>query len=518
MKQACCPLTLIILDGWGYRPEREDNAISQAHTPVWDKLWEQYPHTFLQASGLEVGLPAGQMGNSEVGHLNLGAGRVVYQDLTRIIKAIDDGSFYTNPVLGKAVDDAAQQGHAVHVFGLLSPGGVHSHEDHILALFELAQQRGAQKVYFHAFLDGRDTPPRSAKASIERVESKFAELGIGRFASVSGRYYAMDRDKRWDRVQLAYDAMTQGRADFQYDSALEALEAAYARGEDDEFVKPTVINPGIEMRDGDSVIFMNFRSDRARQITRCFIQADFDNFEREVYPKLSDFVSLTEYKKDFDCQVAFPPEDLPSMFGEVIAKQGYKQLRIAETEKYAHVTFFFNGGIDTLYDGEERELIPSPKVATYDMQPAMNAPLLTDKLVSAICSRQYQVIICNFANTDMVGHTGNLQASIAAVETVDACLGRIIEANRAVGGELLITADHGNAEKMRDALSGQPHTAHTSNPVPFIYVGERTLALSEGALCDVAPTLLGLLGLPVPEEMTGHPLLTLYPEAEKIPT
>jgi len=517
MKKACCPLTLIILDGWGYRTDREDNAILQANTPVWDKLWEQYPHTYLHASGLEVGLPAGQMGNSEVGHLNLGAGRVVYQDFTRITKAIEDGSFYENPVLDKVVGGAAQQGHAVHVFGLLSPGGVHSHEDHILALFELAKKHGAQKIYFHAFLDGRDTPPRSAKTSIERVEAKFAELGIGRFATIMGRYYAMDRDKRWDRIQLAYDAITQGQAEFHYESALEALDAAYARGEDDEFVKPSIVNPSIQMEDGDSIIFMNFRSDRARQITRCFIQPEFEKFERKIYPKLSDYVSLTEYKKGFDCKIAYPPEDLPYVFGEVLAKHGYKQLRIAETEKYAHVTFFFNGGIDTLYPGEDRELIPSPKVATYDMQPAMNAPALTDKLTSAIRSRQYQAIICNFANTDMVGHTGNLQASIEAVETVDACLGRIIEASRAVGGEVLITADHGNAEKMRDPVTGQPHTAHTSNPVPFIYVGERALELSEGALCDVSPTMLGLLGLPIPAEMTGHPLLTFYPEAEKIP-
>ncbi len=517
MKKPCCPLTLIILDGWGYRAEREDNAIAQANTPVWDKLWEQYPHTFLQASGLAVGLPAGQMGNSEVGHLNLGSGRVVYQDFTRIIKAIDDGSFYTNPVLDEAVDKAAQIGHAVHVFGLLSPGGVHSHEDQILALFELAKKRNAQKVYFHAFLDGRDTPPRSAKASIERVEAKFAELGIGRFATIGGRYYAMDRDNRWERVQLAYDAITQGQAAYQYDSALEALEAAYARGEDDEFVKPCIINPGVPMEDGDSVIFMNFRSDRARQITRCFIQPEFDQFERQVYPKLSEFVSLTEYKKDFTCAIAFPPEELSHVFGEVIAKHGYKQLRIAETEKYAHVTFFFNGGEDTLYPGEDRELIPSPKVATYDLQPAMNAPILTDKLIAAIRSRQYQAIICNFANTDMVGHTGSLSASIEAVETVDACLGRIIEASRLVGGEVLVTADHGNAEKMRDPETGQPHTAHTSNPVPFIYVGERALELSPGALCDVSPTMLGLLGLPIPTEMTGQPLFTFYPEAEKIP-
>ncbi len=517
MQQACCPLILIILDGWGYSASREDNAIAQAHTPVWDELWEQYPHTFLRASGLEVGLPAGQMGNSEVGHLNLGAGRVVYQDFTRITKAIEDGSFYSNPVLERAIDKATQQKKALHIFGLLSPGGVHSHEDHILAILELAKQRNADKVYFHAFLDGRDTPPRSAKASIERVEAQCAALGVGRFASVSGRYYAMDRDKRWDRVERAYDAITQGQAEFHYDSALEALEAAYARGENDEFVKPSVINPEVSMQDGDTVIFMNFRADRARQITRCFTQAEFDEFERKAVPQLAEFVSLTEYKKDFDCSIAFPPEDLPQVFGEVIAEHGYKQLRIAETEKYAHVTFFFNGGEDNAYAGEDRELVPSPKVATYDLQPAMNAPLLTEKLTAAIRSRQYQAIICNFANTDMVGHTGDLAASMTAVEAVDACLGQIIEASRAVGGEVLITADHGNAEKMRDPLTGQAHTAHTSNPVPFIYVGERALELSEGCLCDVSPTMLGLLNLPVPADMTGQPLFTLYSEAEKIP-
>jgi len=505
------PLTLLILDGWGYSETVAYNAIAQAHTPVWDALWATAPHTLLDASGLAVGLPAGQMGNSEVGHLNLGAGRVVYQDYTRIDLAIAQGTFFDNPVLTHAIDSAVQKGCAVHIFGLLSPGGVHSHEDHILAMLDMAAQRGVDRFYLHAFLDGRDTPPQSASASLAKVEAKLAALGKGRIASLIGRYYVMDRDQRWERVQRAYDALTSGVADFQAADAQSALSAAYARGENDEFVKPTIIDPAGRIVDGDAVIFMNFRADRAREITQAFTDPDFTGFVRNQQPALSDFVTLTQYSDRFTCPVAFPPVALQQVFGAVIANHGLRQLRIAETEKYAHVTFFFNGGEETVYPGEDRVLIPSPKVATYDLQPAMSAPEVTDKLVAAITRQTdcYDVIICNFANTDMVGHTGILAAAIQAVETIDGCLARVIAASREVGGEVLITADHGNAEKLFDPETGQPHTAHTTNLVPLIYVGQRPVQMhpEPGVLSDVAPTLLTLMGLAIPAEMTGKSLL-----------
>ncbi len=504
------PMVLLILDGWGYSEDPKNNAILAADTPNFDRLWQSCPHTLISGSGLDVGLPSGQMGNSEVGHLNLGAGRVVYQDYTRITKSIDDGEFFDNPNLCQAVDDAVANGGAVHIMGLLSPGGVHSHQDHIFAMMTLAKQRGADKVYIHAFLDGRDMPPRSAKASIEAIETHAASIGAGEIVSLTGRYYAMDRDQRWDRVQAAYDMMTQGKAEYQFDSALQALEAAYARDENDEFVSTTIIGQARPVSDNDALIFMNYRADRARQITRAFVEEDFSGFDRVKTPALAGFVMLTQYAADIKAPVAFPPLKHSNVLGEYLQNLGLKQLRIAETEKYAHVTFFFNGGVEQPFAGEERKLIPSPQVATYDLQPEMNAPLMTDELVKAIESNEFAVIIGNFANPDMVGHTGNFDAAVKAIETIDNCLGRIIETLDKVGGEVLITADHGNAEKMADDETGQAHTAHTSEPVPFIYYGRPAeVAVSDGVLADVAPTLLTLMGLPVPEEMTGRPIMRL---------
>jgi 2,3-bisphosphoglycerate-independent phosphoglycerate mutase len=505
------PLVLLILDGWGYREERESNAILQANTPVMDKLWAEYPHTLISGSGLDVGLPDGQMGNSEVGHLNLGSGRVVYQDFTRITKAIQDGDFFTNPVLVEATQAAVRHGKAVHLMGLLSPGGVHSHEDHIIAMIDLAKQQGATEIYLHAFLDGRDTPPRSAEASLQRVEDHFKSIGVGQVASVIGRYFAMDRDKRWDRVQAAYDLLTQGKALFTATTAVDALKAAYSRDENDEFVKATAVKNAagdvIKMQDGDSLIFMNFRADRARQFSRAFIDADFAGFAREYQPQLASFVMLTEYAADIKAPCAYPPESLDNVLGEWLAKHQKTQLRISETEKYAHVTFFFSGGREDVFNGEQRILVPSPNVATYDLQPEMNSTELTNKLVGAIHSGEFDVIICNYPNGDMVGHTGILSAAIKAVEAVDHCIGRVVEALQQVGGECLITADHGNAEQMMDPESGQAHTAHTSDPVPLIYVGRNAAVTSGGILSDIAPTMLHLMGMPIPAEMTGKILM-----------
>lgn len=503
------PIVLIVLDGWGHSDNPQGNAIYSARKPVWDQLMRAYPHTLIRTSGVDVGLPDDQMGNSEVGHLNLGAGRVVYQEFTRISRAIRTGSFFTNPTLTHAVDQAVAGGKALHVLGLLSPGGVHSHEEHLHAMMELAAQRGAQRVYLHAFLDGRDTAPRSAAQSIRDMEQKFAQLGRGRFASLIGRYHAMDRDHRWPRIQQAYDLITQGKAAFNAPDAAQALAAAYARGESDEFVQATSIAQPVRMEEGDVVIFMNFRSDRARQITRAFIEPDFDGFERAYVPKLASLVTLTEYSEDFAVPVAFPPERLHNVFGQYIARQGMRQLRIAETEKYAHVTFFFNGGEEQPFEGEDRILIPSPNVATYDLLPQMSAPKVTDELVKAIESRQYDAVICNLANPDMVGHTGNFEAAVQAIETIDTCLGRVTEALAKVGGELLITADHGNAEQMCGNGTGQAHTAHTSNPVPFLYVGRPASVAASGVLADVAPTMLYLMGLDIPLEMSGDTLVEL---------
>lgn len=513
MSQPKKPLVLLILDGWGYREQTESNAIAQANTPVMDRLWKQYPHSLISGSGLDVGLPDGQMGNSEVGHVNLGSGRVVYQDFTRITKAVADGDFFTNPVLVNAVQQATQADKAVHIMGLLSPGGVHSHEEHLLAMVKLAEQQGATRIYLHAFLDGRDTPPRSAANSIAIFEQHFAQSGTGQVASIIGRYYAMDRDKRWDRVQQAYDLLTQGKASYEYSSASAALTAAYARDENDEFVKASAIltanGQRISMQDGDAVIFMNFRADRARQFTRAFVEPSFAGFTREAQPQLSSFVMLTEYAADIKIPCAYPPESLNNVLGEWLAKHQKTQLRISETEKYAHVTFFFSGGREEVFEGEDRILIPSPQVATYDLQPEMNSAELTDKLVAAIHSGKYDVIICNYPNGDMVGHTGILSAAIKAVEAVDHCIGRVVNALEQVGGECLITADHGNAEMMQDAASGQAHTAHTSGPVPLIYVGRPATVVEGGILSDIAPTMLHLLGLPQPAEMSGKVLMQL---------
>lgn len=501
------PRVLLILDGWGFSDSPEHNAIHTAHAPVWKSLWNRGPRTLVATSGMAVGLPDGQMGNSEVGHMTLGAGRVIYQSYTRINKAISDGDFFTNPVYCDAIDKAVRAGGAVHILGLLSPGGVHSHEDHLVAAIQLAAQRGAERIYLHAFLDGRDTPPKSAAPSIELMEKTFAEVGRGSIASLSGRYYAMDRDKRWERVKPVYDMLTLGEADQGAASAAVALDVAYGRDETDEFVKPTLIDSDGVVRDGDTVLFMNFRPDRARELTQAFIDDDFTGFERSARPDLSAFVMTTEYSADFAIPCAFPPEDLSNTFGAYLADRGMTQLRIAETEKYAHVTFFFSGGQEDTFTGEERILVPSPKVATYDLQPEMSAPEVTERLIEAIDSGRFDVVICNFANGDMVGHTGVFEAAVKAVEAVDQCIARIVDAVERAGGECLITADHGNVEQMLDPDSGQPLTSHTTEPVPLIYVGPRQLRLADGgSLADIAPTLLHLMGLPQPTEMTGRSL------------
>jgi 2,3-bisphosphoglycerate-independent phosphoglycerate mutase len=512
MTTASGPALLLILDGWGHRDATDNNAIALANTPVWDKLISDSPNTLIHTSGMKVGLPDGQMGNSEVGHMNLGAGRVVYQSLTRINKSIADGEFFDNPVLNSAVDAALQNDAQLHVIGLLSDGGIHSHEDQIAALIELAARKGCRKIRLHALLDGRDTPPRCADASLKKFDALFAQNKSGYVASVGGRFFGMDRDKRWDRVQKAYDAICHGKAEHLAHDAPSALRAAYARDENDEFVVPTVITgttgAATTINDGDAVVFMNFRADRARELSQAFIDADFAGFDRGKRPALGSFVTLTEYSSAIKAPYAFGPENLDNSLGEYLAARGRSQLRIAETEKYAHVTFFFSGGREAEYPGESRILVPSPKVDTYDLKPEMSAIEVTDKLVDAIRNREYDVMICNFANGDMVGHTGVLEAAIRAVEVLDTCLGRIIEALQSVDGQCLITADHGNVEQMLDEENGQPLTSHTNGPVPLVYVGKRKLQLAaDGSLCDVAPTLLNLVDLPIPAEMSGHSLV-----------
>ncbi|MCK5894601.1 MAG: 2,3-bisphosphoglycerate-independent phosphoglycerate mutase [Endozoicomonadaceae bacterium] len=502
---------LIILDGWGDRKETESNAIHAARTPTLDRLQQTCPHTLISSSGNDVGLPEGQMGNSEVGHMNLGAGRMVYQDLTRIDKAIQDGDFTLNPVLTDVIDHAVNQDKTVHIIGLLSPGGVHSHEDQIFAMINMAAARGSKAIYLHAFLDGRDTPPRSAAPSLAKADEQLKALGVGRIASLIGRYYAMDRDNRWDRVRCAYDLLTACKAMYTAENALAGLQAAYDREENDEFVKATAIIPSgatpAIIDDGDALIFMNFRADRAREITRAFVDEPFDGFVREQHPKLAGFVMLTRYAASIDARCAFPSEPLKNTLGEYMASLGKTQLRIAETEKYAHVTFFFSGGREAPYTGESRILIPSPDVATYDLQPEMSAPELTDQLIEAINSGDYDLIICNYANGDMVGHTGVFDAAVKAVECVDTCIARVVEAFEQNGGQCLITADHGNVEQMVDPSTGQAHTAHTCEKVPLIYVGPNHLTLTEGGvLSDLAPTLLALMDDEQPTEMTGHNL------------
>lgn len=503
---------LIILDGWGHSESPDNNAIFHAKTPFWDSIWQQQPHSLINTSGMAVGLPEGQMGNSEVGHMNLGAGRIVYQNFTRITKDIETGEFNDNQVINAAINKAVKANKSIHILGLLSPGGVHSHEDHIVAAIELAAKKGAKQVFVHGFLDGRDMPPRSALASLEKVSKALSSLNIGRIASIIGRYYAMDRDNRWDRVEQAYNLLTQAKAEFSYSSPQEALNASYERGDDDEFVKASIIKGANDAEakivDGDCVLFMNFRSDRARELTRAFVEQDFSGFQRKSIPQLADFVTLTEYAADIKTPCAYPPEKLSNSLGEYMEKLGKTQLRIAETEKYAHVTFFFSGGREALFDGEQRELIPSPNVATYDLQPEMSAPEVTDKLVAAIKSGAYDLVVCNYANGDMVGHTGKFDAAVKAAECLDECVRRVSEALTEVNGQALITADHGNAEQMSDPDSGQPHTAHTTLPVPLVYLGTKSIKLRDGGkLSDVAPSLLDLMGLEKPIEMTGISLI-----------
>ncbi len=503
-------MALIILDGWGHRTDLPHNAILAADTPVWDTLWQDCPHALLSGSGLDVGLPPEQMGNSEVGHLTMGAGRTVYQELTRIDQAIAEGTFLQTPVFLDAINQAKKTQKAIHILGLLSPGGVHSHEQHIFALIQLAAQQQAPDVYIHAFLDGRDTPPQSALNSLIQLEKTCQQFHCGRIASIIGRYYAMDRDQRWERVQKAYELLTAGTAEYQADTAETALKMAYARGETDEFVKATRIQTPVTINDGDIIIFMNFRADRARELTRAFTENHFTGFKRHKTPQLAAFISLTQYAADIKTTSAFSPQTLTNVLGEYVAKQNLTQLRMAETEKYAHVTFFLNGGQEQPFNGEDRILVPSPKVATYDLQPEMSAFEMTEQLVHAIQSQKYDLIVCNFANPDMVGHTGNFPAAVKAIEAVDQCLGKLKTALQTVGGEMIITADHGNAECMFDEKNQQPHTAHTCELVPFVYYGRHAIITkAQGNLADIAPTLLYLMNLPVPLEMTGQSLVQL---------
>lgn len=496
----------MILDGYGMSSNKEGNAIAAARTPNMDRLFSTYPHCELESSGGSVGLPEGQMGNSEVGHLNIGAGRVVYQDLTKITKSIRDGEFNKNSALLDAIKNVKSKGSSLHLMGLLSDGGVHSHISHLYALLALVKEQGIARVYVHAFLDGRDVPPKSALTYIADAQIKMKELG-GEFATISGRYYAMDRDKRWERVEKAYNAMTGGKGE-KAESATSAVKNSYERGETDEFVIPTVImrneKPVSLICDNDSVIFFNFRSDRAREITRAFIDNGFNGFDRKSHPKIN-FVCMTQYDETFSVTIAFPTELIKNILAEVISQHHLKQLRIAETEKYAHVTFFLNGGVEKPVEGEDRILIPSPKVATYDMQPEMSALPVTDEVVKAVTSGKYGLIILNYANCDMVGHTGVFDAAVKSVEAIDACIARVYDSVIQAGGLLIITADHGNAEKMCDEAGGI-HTAHTSNRVPFI-ICEKDIELRDGILADVAPTILEALGLEKPEEMTGMSLI-----------
>jgi 2,3-bisphosphoglycerate-independent phosphoglycerate mutase len=507
------PLLLMILDGWGINPDTTNNAVALANTPNLDALLATYPHTQIKTSGMAVGLPDGQMGNSEVGHLNLGAGRVVYQDLTRISKAIQDGDFFTNPVLLDCIGKVKASGGRLHLAGLLSDGGVHSHNTHLYGLLELAKKEGLSDVFIHCFLDGRDTPPQSGAAYLEELEQEIRRIGVGRIATVMGRYYAMDRDNRWDRVEKAYSAIVRGDGLCQK-SAATAISSSYASGVHDEFVVPCVICAGDQpvgsLRDGDGFIFYNFRSDRAREITRALALEDFSGFPRNDRPRLAAYVCMTEYDATFGLPIAFAQEELTNIFGDVLAKAGKTQLRIAETEKYAHVTFFFNGGVEEPFPLEERCLIPSPKeVATYDEKPEMSAYLVTDALLAKLAEDRYDVIILNLANCDMVGHTGIIPAAIKAVEAVDACVGKLVAAVRERGGAALITADHGNAEQMRDS-DGEPFTAHTTNPVWLVLVDDsrKGARLRDGGrLADIAPTMLDMLGLAKPNEMTGESLI-----------
>lgn len=504
---------LMILDGFGINDKTEGNAVKQAKTPVIDGLMEKYGWVKGYASGLAVGLPDGQMGNSEVGHLNMGAGRIIYQDLTKITKSIEDGDFFENTALMDAMNNCKEHNSALHLYGLLSPGGVHSHIEHVYALLKMAKMNGLEKVYVDCFLDGRDTPPASARGYIAELEAKMREIGVGKVAVISGRYYAMDRDNRWDRVEKAYDALVMGKGNTA-DSADECMAKSYEAEVFDEFVIPTVIlengKPTATIQENDSIIFFNFRPDRAREITRAFCDVDFKGFERPKGYFPVKYVCFTDYDATIENkEVAFKKESIDNTLGEYISSLGMTQARIAETEKYAHVTFFFNGGIEAPYKNEDRYLVPSPKVATYDLQPEMSAPQVADKLVEAIESRKYDMIIINFANPDMVGHTGVMEAAVKAVETVDTCVGRAVDALMKVDGQMFICADHGNSDQLIDYATGKPFTAHTTNPVPFILVNcHKAKGLMEGGkLCDIAPTLLDMMDIEQPKEMTGHSLL-----------
>lgn len=504
------PVVLLILDGFGIREAADDNAIFHAQTPTFDRLAASAPEASLATSGAAVGLPDGQMGNSEVGHMNLGTGRVVYQDFTRISKAIDEGTFETNEVLVSACRRARDQGGTLHVLGLLSPGGVHSHEDHLEAMIALADSLNVPMTRLHAFLDGRDMPPRSAHESLVRFQRLETVHPNYKLSSLCGRYYAMDRDNNWDRIQIAFDLITKSQAEFSAGTATEALQQAYQRGEDDEFVKATRLGESWEMRPEDVVLVMNFRADRARQLSQAFASTPLPQLHRPDFLDSVHVATLTQYADHLRTAIAFPPETLANTLGEVVSRAGRTQLRIAETEKYAHVTFFFSGGKEEVLPGETRELVPSPKVATYDLQPEMSAPAVTDFLVKAIEEQAYDLIVCNYANGDMVGHTGDFQAAVKAIEALDREVARVIEACDHVGAACVITADHGNAEQMQDHTSGQPHTAHTTGPVPVWLAADPIgiQSLRSGALQDVAPTLLDLLGLEQPVEMTGHSLIT----------
>ena len=504
------PVVLMVLDGYGLNDRTEGNAIALANTPVMDKLMKECPFVKGQASGLAVGLPDGQMGNSEVGHMNIGAGRIIYQDLTRITKAIEDGDFFENKALLAAMDNCKKNDSDLHLWGLLSDGGVHSHITHLYGLLEMAKKQGLSKVYVHAFLDGRDTPPASGKEFIEELEKKMKEIGVGKIASLSGRYYAMDRDNAWDRVEKAYDAMVLGEGVKTDADPVKAIQDSYANDVTDEFMLPTVLDAEGTVKEGDSMIFFNFRPDRARQLTRCFVDPDFSGFTRKNGYFPVQFVCMAQYDASMpNVSVAYPPEDLHMTLGEYLSKCGKTQLRIAETQKYAHVTFFFNGGVEEPNVGEDRILVKSPKVATYDLQPEMSAPEVCEKLCAAIRSEKYDVIVINFANPDMVGHTGIIPAAIKAIETVDTCVGKAVEALKEVDGQMFICADHGNAEQMVDYETGAPFTAHTTNPVPFILVNaDPSYTLREnGCLADIIPTLIELMGMEQPAEMTGKSLL-----------
>ena len=499
------PIALVILDGWGKAIASDTNAITLANTPNMDQYLKTYPNTMLQTSGLAVGLPEGQMGNSEVGHLNIGAGRVVYQPLTRISKAIVDGDFFENPALMKAIDHVKENDSALHLMGLFSPGGVHSHTEHVEGLLQLAKRHHVEKVYLHCFLDGRDTPPQSAVDYIEKMEAYMKKEGVGEIVSLSGRYYAMDRDNRWERVEKAYNNLVLGNG-LKANSAVEAIKVSYKNEINDEFVLPTIINPEATVKDKDAIIFFNFRPDRAREITRAFMDESFDHFDRVKKDIL--YVSMTEYDKTFeDVHVAYTAETLSNTLGEYLSKEKKTQLRIAETEKYAHVTFFFNGGVEIPVEGESRVMINSPSVATYDLKPEMSAYEMTEAFEKEIDKDIHDVIIMNFANPDMVGHTGVIPAAVKAVETVDTCIKRVVDKILSKGGKLLITADHGNAEEMRDLITGEPQTAHTVYDVPLVLIGEDKALRNDGRLCDLAPTLLEMIGLDQPEEMTGKSLL-----------